>query len=531
MNQPNVPQLRVEHARLATGAMVCTVDHLATTAATTILSNGGSAADAAVAASAVLAVTTQQMCGMGGDLWAVVHQPGSTPTALNSAGRAGSGSDPQALRQQGHTQMPFRHHPASIPIPGCVDGWLALHNTHGRLPLGDVLGPAISLAETGFAVSPFLANAIPTVADVEGSHDYFIDGVPARQGEMITRQGLARSLRAIAAEGRDGWYGGEFGEGLIDVGQGIFTKQDLAQNQAEWVTPTSVEVWDHQLWTVPPPSQGYLTLAGASVANGLDLPADPNDPLWGHLIIESAKQAAQDRIELLHENADPAKLLATDRLDRYRSAISPTTAARIAGPGAGGGTIYLCVVDENRLAISLMQSNAAGFGALVTVPSVGVFLQNRGAGFSLEPGHPAELKGGCRPPSTLCPALITNPDQSLRAVLGTMGGDGQPQVVLQMAARLLQAGQSPGEVMTAPRFTLTVPEPSGFNTWHHPQELIVALEQGSSWSSGLTDKGHTVDERPWGLGLFGHAHLIDVDGPCLAGVADPRAISGAAAGI
>ena len=526
-----IPTPRLEHARLSTGAMACTVDHLATSAAIQMISRGGSAADGAVAASAVLAVTTQQMCGMGGDLWAVVHQPGTDPTALNSAGRAGSGSDPEALRQAGHTQMPFRGDMASVPIPGCVDGWIALHDTHGRLPLSEVLAPSISLAESGFAVSPLLAGAIPTVADVEGSHDYFINGSPAKQGEVITRTDLARSLRAIAAEGRQGWYEGEFGEGLIEVGQGLFTEQDLAQPQAEWVSPTSVDVWGHQLWTVPPPSQGYLTLAGASVASGLDLPSDPNDPLWGHLIIESAKQAAQDRIELLHEHADPSVLLAPDRLEQYRSAISSTTSAAIAGPGAGGGTIYLCVVDQDRLAVSLMQSNAAGFGALITVPSVGVFLQNRGAGFSLQPGHPAELKGGSKPPSTLCPALITRPDQSLKAVLGTMGGDGQPQVVLQMAARLLQAGQAPGEVMTAPRFTLTVPKPSGFNTWHDPQDLIVALEQGSSWAKGLSERGHTVDERPWGLGMFGHAHLIDVDGSTLAGVADPRAISGAAAGI
>jgi gamma-glutamyltranspeptidase/glutathione hydrolase len=191
------------------------------------------------------------------------------------------------------------------------------------------------------------------------------------------------------------------------------------------------------------------------------------------------------------------------------------------------------------MGVSLMQSNAAGFGAHLAVPEVGVFLHNRGVGFSLQPGHPAELAPGRRPPSTLAPALVTRPDGSLRAVLGTMGGDGQPQVVLQMLAHLLQANSSPGRTLTAPRFSLTVPDAAGFDTWHRRDELLVAVEQGSSWVDGLTERGHDVVERPWGQGLFGHAHLIEVDPfadgddgrRVLSGVADPRALTGAAIGL
>jgi gamma-glutamyltranspeptidase/glutathione hydrolase len=460
----------------------------------------------------------------------VVHDGSPAPKALNASGRAGSGSDPEALRAEGHTAMPFRGDIRSVPIPGCVDGWLALHQAHGRAPLDEVLGPAIDLADGGFAVSPLLGKAIPVIAQVEGSGDYLIDGRPARAGEVIRRPGIARSLRAIAAGGRDGWYGGEFGQGLVRIGGGLYRESDLARSQADWVEPVTVDAWGHRLWTTPPASQGYLSLAGAAIASGLDLPDDPDDPLWPHLLIESAKQAAFDRLASLHEHASGAELVSETRLGPRRAAISPATASSLVPPAAGGGTIYLCAADRQHRAVSLIQSNAAGFGAHLTVPEIGVFLQNRGIGFSLSPGHPAELGPGRRPPSTLSPALVTGNDGSLRAVLGTMGGDGQPQVVLQLLARLLQAGQRPGPVVTAPRFTLTVPDAIGFDTWSRIDQLVVAVERGNPWVDGLAARGHRVDEHPWGQGLFGHAHLIDA-ASTLAGVAEPRARTGAAVGL
>jgi len=524
---------RIEHARLARSAMVCTVDHLASVAAITMLGRGGSAADAAVAASAVQAVTTQHMCGMGGDLWALVHIDGSPPRSLNAAGRAGSGITADSLRAEGHTEMPFKGNIASTSVPGCVDGWLALHEAHGRLDLGTVLAPAIDAAANGFPAAPQLAMSIPAVAGVHGNDDFFPQGTAARAGQIITRPGLARSLEAIVAAGRDGWYGGEFGEGLVRVGGGVFTEADLVESQAEWVAPVGVEAWGHKLWTVPPPSQGYLAPAAAGVLQHHDVPDDPQDPLWGHLLIEAAKQVAVDRIARLHDAADGPSLLASDDLARRAANISLDQAAALGGPATGGGTIYMCVVDSDRMAVSLMQSNASGFGTHLTIPEIGVFLHNRAAGFSLTPGHPAEFAPGRKPPSTLSPALITNAGAGdrFRTTIGAMGGDGQPQVVLQMAARLLHNRQRVGETITMPRFTLTVPEASGFNTWTRPEDLVVALEAGSGWGESLTQKGHRIEECQWGLGLFGHAHLIDADDTTLAGAADPRAWTGAAIGL
>jgi len=522
---------RTEYARSATGGMVCTVDHVASAAGVRLLAAGGNAVDAAVGASAVLAVTTQHMCGMGGDLWALVHDGSPVPKTLNASGRAGSGADPHRLRAEGHTSMPFRDDIRSTPIPGCVDGWVELCEAHGELPLADVLAPAIDVAERGFVVSLQLGAMTKLIADVEGADDYVRNGAPVGAGDIVTRPGVARSLRAIAAGGRDGWYRGQFGEGLVRIGGGLYTDDDLARSQAEWVAPVTVDAWGHRLWTAPPNSQGYLSLAGAAIAAGLDLPDDPDDPRWAHLLIEASKQAAFDRLDSLYEGADGAALVSEERLGPRRDAISATVPSTVGAPVAGGGTIYLCTVDRDRRGVSLIQSNAAGFGAHIAVPEVGVFLHNRGIGFSLIDGHPAELGPGRRPPSTLSPAMITRPDGSLRAPLGTMGGDGQPQVILQLLARLLHEGSSPGRSLTAPRFTLTVPEAIGFDTWQRPAaDLVVAVEEGTTWTAGLVDLGHRVEERPWGHGLFGHAHLIDANG-ALSGVADPRALTGAAVGL
>jgi gamma-glutamyltranspeptidase/glutathione hydrolase len=252
--------------------------------------------------------------------------------------------------------------------------------------------------------------------------------------------------------------------------------------------------------------------------------------LWAHLLIESAKQAAFDRPESLFEGANGQHLVSESRLGPRRNVIDANVASRLVAPAAGGGTIYMCAVDKNRMGVSLIQSNAAGFGSHLAVPEVGVFLQNRGIGFSLSEDHPAELAPGRKPPSTLAPALATDSSGRLRTVFGTMGGDGQPQVVLQMAARLLQAKQDPGLNLSAPRFTLTVPNAVGFNTWRHRDRLVVALEDGTDWVEGLQKRGHEVRRDRWGLGLFGHANMIDVADDHLVGCADPRALTGAASG-
>ena len=380
---------------------------------------------------------------MGGDLFALVHDGSGPPAVLNASGRAGSGADAGALRSEGHATMPRLGDIRCVPVPGCVDGWVSLHQRFGRLGLGEVLAPAIGYAGDGFPATSLLAAMVPLLGGVAGADDLHPGGVAVRSGQLVRRPGLARTLEAVASEGRDAFYLGEFGRGLIELGAGEYTGDDLARSQADWVQPLGRDLWGARVWTAPPNSQGYLILASALIAAGLDLPEDPDDPLWIHLLVESARQAGHDRPARLHGHADADALLDPDRLDRLRSRIDPDATAARPAPSDDGGTMHLCAVDRRRQAVSLIQSNASGFGSHLFEPSTRINLHNRGLGFSLEPGHPAEYGPGRRPPHTLSPALVTRPDGSLRAVLGTMGGDSQPQVVLQLLARLLARGPAP----------------------------------------------------------------------------------------
>ncbi|TKJ29743.1 gamma-glutamyltransferase [Blastococcus sp. CCUG 61487] len=512
--------------------LVCSVDRLASEAGARVLRAGGNAVDAAIAASAALTVTAPHMCGMGGDLMALVAGPGSgsaQPLVLNASGRAGSGADPDRLRAEGHLAMPFLGDVRSAPVPGCVDGWVALHDRLGRLPLADVLAPAVELAEDGFPTSPLLAFTLPKLAGVQGADELVLSGVS--DGDLLRRPGPARMLRAVIAEGRDGFYGGEFGERLLEVGAGEYLPEDLARSQAEWVDGLAVDVWGHRVWTVPPNSTGYVALAAAGIAERIGLDAPPDDAAWAHLTVEAARLAGHDRRDRLFDGADGAELVAPARLDALAAAFAPRRARSGADRHRDGGTIFLCATDGDGTGVSLIQSNAKGFGSHVAVPGTGILLHNRGIGFTLERGHPAEYRPGRRPPHTLAPAVVTRADGSVRAVLGTMGGDSQPQLVLQMLARLLVAGEDPGAVISAPRWVLDVPGGTGFDVWDRPGEHVVRVEKHApdGWVQGLEERGHRVERSEPDPAGFGHAHLIELpaDGPP-RGAADPRSLIGAA---
>ncbi len=516
-----LPAGRTVHAP---NGLVCTVDHLASAAGVALLRAGGSAVDAAIAASAVLAVTTQHMCGMGGDLFALVHAGRGAPAALAAVGRAGSGADAARMRAEGLRTIPMVGDVRAATVPGCVDGWLALHARFGRAPLRDVLAPAEAYARDGFPASPLLARAAPLIRDAVGDHDYPTDG-SLRPGQRVRRPLVAAALRAVAEGGRDAFYGGAFGAGLVEVGGGLFTDDDLVDPVAEWVPPLSVSAWEHDIWTVPPPSQGYVTLASAWIAEGLPLPDDPDDAAWAHLLSEAARQAAFDRPAVLHEHAAGPALLAPDRLAARRAAIDPDRRGGAAVTPAPGDTIYLCAAD-GEMGVSLIQSNASGWGCHVVVPGTGIFLHDRGIGFRLDAGHPAELGPRRRPPHTLAPAVVTAGGE-LRALVGTMGGDSQPQIVLQLLARLLPGGQSPGRAVRAPRWTIGA---GGFDVWE-TDDPPTAMEWDApdEWERGLAARGHDVVRLPR-VANVGHAHVIVRDDGMLAGAADPRALSGSATG-
>jgi gamma-glutamyltranspeptidase/glutathione hydrolase len=502
--------------------MVCSIDHLASSAGISMLDRGGSAADAAIATNAVLTVTSPDMCGLGGDLFALVHD--GAVTALNASGRAGSGADAARLRAEGHRRMPLERDIRSVTVPGCVDGWLALHARYGRLPLSDLLEPAIRLARDGFPASPLLATTVPLAARQPGGGDFASVRGP---GDRVCRPGVARTLRAIGEGGRDAFYLGEFGEGLIEMGGGEYTAGDLAGPHADWADPLRIRAFGHDIWSTPPNSQGYLLLMSLGILDGLDLPGSPDHAAWAHLLAETARVAGHDRLAVLHEDA--GDLLTEAEITRRRALIDPAGRVRVRGLAGAGDTTYLCAVDGDGMGVSLIQSNASIFGSRLFEPRTGIGLHNRGIGFSLEPGHPAGYGPGRRPPHTLAPALITRPGGGLRSVVGTMGGDAQPQILLQVITRLLRYGQGPGQAIAAPRWKLGLGG-TGFGTWDSPDDTVIDVEEGAPWSNGLAALGHPVSPRPYDH-EFGHAHLIDV-GPdgMLAGAADPRSLVGAAIG-
>jgi gamma-glutamyltranspeptidase/glutathione hydrolase len=502
------------------GQLICSIDSRASAAGAAALSAGGSAADAAIATSAVLAVVAPYACGMGGDLFALVHDGSGTPACLNASGLSGSLAEAEQLRSSGLTSMARHGDPSVVTIPGCVDGWLALHARFGRRDLAAVLAPAIALAETGFAAGQGLARSAADVAGVRGNTD-----IPAdlEVGDLVSRPGSARALSALLSGGREAFYGGQFGEGLRQTCPQI-TLADLAASQADWVEPLQAHVWGHDVWTTPPNSQGYITLASALLVQDLDLPTDPTLDLWAHLAIESSRQAGWDRPAELHDRADGAALISRERLSPRGAAIDPDRASNLPGTYAEGGTIYLCAVDEAGMGVSLIQSNAQGFGARLVAGDTGIFLHNRGLGFSLDKGHPAEFGPQRRPPHTLSPALVTRSDGGLRAVLGTMGGDAQPQIVLQMLARLLHSGESPEACVNSPRWRLAAPAGhDGFDTWSAGGEVRVIVEEhGARWTAGLRERGHQVEVADGSA--HGHAHMIELtDAGELRGAVDQRA--------
>lgn len=507
--------------------MAVCADQQASRAAMVVADRGGNAVDMAIAANAAIAVTSPHLCGLGGDLFALVHD-GRSVHALNASGRAGSLADPEALRAEGHVVMPFRHDPAAVTVPGCVDGWMALHTAFGSLELSTILEPAIDLAEHGFCASPLLVASIAELDDTGRVQLRELVEQAVRPGALMRRPGVARTLRAIAGGGRTAFYEGEFGAGLAAIPGSKITADDLARSQADWVEPVTANAFAVDLHTIGPNSQGYLALGGARVASTLDLPADPDDPRWAHLMVESAIVAGYDRHEVLHEHADGPALLAM--IDARALSVDTERASGRAVGSAAGDTTYLCTADGSGRAVSLIQSNASGFGSWLVESSTGINLHNRGLGFNLVPGHPAEYGPGRRPPHTLSPALATDAD-GLRAVLGTMGGDAQPQILLQVAGRLFGHGDNVADAIAAPRWVLRGPA-TGFDTWAdgRPTRLGIEGHAPDTWDRGLTDRGYQVRRTASYISDFGHAHAIVRTPNGWAGAADPRAVVGAAIG-
>jgi gamma-glutamyltranspeptidase/glutathione hydrolase len=519
-----LPQ-RIDGAELVSTGLdaVVTPHYLATGAGINVLRSGGNAVDAALAANAALGVVAPETCGIGGDLFALVHAPGmDEPVALNASGRSGSAAKAREARAEGLLTIPI-HSRWAVTVPGCVDGWTTLHERFGALPFRDAVQPAIELADSGFAVSPELAHSLTRLAGVlapqPAGRNLYPDGNPPRAGDMLTRPDLAVTLERIAAEGREAFYTGTIAAGIARATGGILTEDDLAANRADWTQPLSQDVMGHTGWTIPPNSQGYLTLAATWIFEQLDPPKDPSNPDYTHAAIEAYRSVAWERNRLVAD-PDHCELPANQLLDqpRLRERLERIDGRRrTAWPqprSAPGGTAYLCVWDSSGMGISLIQSNFHGVGSGIGVTDAGFFLHDRGSGFTLEPGHPNELAPGKRPLHTLSPSLWTK-DKSLSMLLGTRGGDYQPQTLLQMAAHLLWAGVSPMEAHHMPRWVTGLDGATGPTVEHEP--LLTEAHR-----TELIRRGHAMEQTAGWMGGWGPVSLITTAANKVTGAADPR---------
>jgi gamma-glutamyltranspeptidase / glutathione hydrolase len=509
---------------------VVTPHHLASLAGMQTLERGGNAVDAAVAASAAMGVVAPETCGIGGDLFAIVHSPGDTrPKALNSSGRAGTGSTAAAIRALGLEQIPVES-TFAVTVPGCVDGWVALNDAWGSRTLSDLLEPAIGYATTGFAASPELSSALgrlaPKLRPQPAAAGLYPGGSSPAVGDHVTRPTLADTLAAIGREGRGAFYNGPVARAIVAATRGAITLDDLNASKPDWVEPIAVDVMGWTGWTIPPNSQGYLTLAAAWLFEQLDPPRDPAHPDFTHAAIEAYRAVAWERDDFVCDSrfspVPAAELLEPDRLRRRLGGID--ISSRTAWPEpkpAPGGTAYLCTRDKWGMGVSLIQSNYHGIGSRIGAGNAGFFLHDRGSGFNLIPGHPNEIAPGKRPLHTLSPTLWTQAGE-LRMLLGTRGGDFQPQTLLQMLTYMRWAGLDAATAQLQPRWAT--------REWRSEGGSTVAIEphMESTAIAALQAYGHTVDPASGWMAGWGPVSVITGSSGNIAGAADPRVATTAA---
>jgi gamma-glutamyltranspeptidase/glutathione hydrolase len=507
---------------------IATPHTAATAAGAEAFERGGTAMDAALHAAATLAVAYPHMCGVGGDLFALVQRSDGEVLAINSSGRSPVAADPAAL--DGLLEMPIRG-PAPITVPGAVAGWHALHTTGAVLPWADAFTRATTLAADGVAVSRSLRGELEEDAKLFGSDPglasiYFTGDDPAALGDVVRQPALARTLEAIAAGGAEVLYGGAVGDayaaGLRAAGSPI-SIDDLAAHRASLLAAMRSRFLDLHVSVVPPNSQGFALLQMLALLERFGIDPDLDGADAGRIArVIDAVNADRDRHLADPDRmlVQPSTLLEDGHLAVLRDEAAAALAHAHAHANADGDTIALVTADGQGNAVSLIQSLFWGFGSGICEPTTGIVAQNRGACFTLEEGHPNRFAPGVRPFHTLMPVLVHD-DDGLVGVPGTMGGYHQPQINLHTITKTFVGGAHPADAVAAPRWVVLGDE-DGSGT-------VVGVEDGvpePALRSLRESGGFGVTEAD----SFGHAHLIRREGGRLLAGSDPRADGSAAAG-
>lgn len=500
---------------------VCATSHpLAAAAAIDILKAGGNAADAAIAGAVLLGLCEPQMTGLGGDCFVLVKPAGSEKVlALNGSGRAPAGLDADTLRARGLTAVPVQGVEA-VTVPGAVDAFCTLSERHGRLGLDRVLAPAIHYAEEGVPVAPRVARDWALAADtLQGAarQHYLPAGRAPRVGEVFRAPGQAEVMRRIARQGRAAFYEGEVAEDMLAALRalgGTHTAEDFAATACTWGEPVAGTYRGRDLLEHPPNGQGATAILMLNILSHFDLAAvDPFGADRAHLEAEAAKLAYDARDRFI---ADPdhttrlAHMLAPETAVRLAGLIDPSRAMPAAAPlteAVHRDTVYITVVDRDRMAVSLIYSTYWSFGSGMASDRFGINFQNRGAGFSLSAGHPNEAGGGKRPMHTIIPAMLGEVGR-ITMPFGVMGGAYQPCGHARVVTNLVDYGMEPQDALDAPR------------CFAGPEGLQVERGYAPAVAARLAGMGHRVIPAEGPLG-GAQAILIHPSG-VLEGASDPR---------
>ncbi len=451
-------------AAVAGEAMAATSNPLATLTALDVLRAGGNAVDAAIAASAVLCVAEPHMTGIGGDCFALyAPKAAGRPVALNASGMAPMRASVEWYRERGFSEIPVESVHAAT-VPGAVDGWCALLERYGTKDLEELLAPAIRLAEEGVLVSPRPAWDFSFLADKirrdEGAARLFLaNGRMPRLGERLRMPALAATFRRIAKEGRRGFYEGPVASDIVkrcaELG-GLHTLEDFARQRAEWVTPIDAPYRGHDVFECPPNGQGLAALMILRTLEGFDLSSRCSEVDRIHLIAEATKAAYRARDAFFGDPRQIAVPVERFLSDAYADGVRGRIELKRASEGVQWDepehkhTIYLCVVDRDRNAISFINSLFHEFGCGVYAEESGVMLHSRGSMFRTIPGHPNAVAPGKRPLHTIIPAMLAKDGRAVMP-FGVMGGNYQATGHASVLSRLLDEGLDPQQAAEAPR--------------------------------------------------------------------------------
>jgi gamma-glutamyltranspeptidase/glutathione hydrolase len=513
--------------------IAATLQTLSSEVGATILAKGGNAVDAAIAANAAVGVIEPMMNGIGGDLFCILWDPKTKKMyALNASGWSAKDETIEAMKAKGQTTIGGASI-YSVTVPGAVAGWEALHARFGKLPLADDLAPAIALADKGFPVTetdsanwaqygmPFKDR--PAFASV-----YLPNGTYPRVGQMFRNPDLANSLRLIAKQGANAFYRGPIADSIVKLSKeqnGFLSKEDFADYKPEWVEPVSTTYHGWRVWETPPNTQG---IAALSMLNLMEL-----YPLrtWGHdsaktLHIEMEAKALA-YADMLHYVGDPrvaevptAKLISKELAKERSKGIQEKANCDVLPSNRQeqldklqSETTYLATVDRDGMVVSFIQSNSANFGAGLVAEHTGFVLQDRGAGFYIEPGQPNSLAGHKRPLHTIIPAMMQKDGQTIG--FGIMAGFNQAQAHAQFVANVVDFGMNLQAALDAPRFN------------KNNSGCKVNLEDGYSREimEQLAVQGHQINLVPRYSQVMGRGNAVMHDDTLGVnfGASDPRA--------